>query len=137
MLAYFGATLRSGIETVINATRLRQRLDGADLCITGEGRLDSQSIHGKTPLGVARLCRELNVPCVALAGSLGPDLHTLRDEGLSAWFSICDRPMPLEDALREAPWLLEQAAENVLALLQISRRGETDASLARATPHDA
>ncbi|HWE01536.1 MAG TPA: glycerate kinase [Tepidisphaeraceae bacterium] len=115
MLAYFNATLASGIDTVIQATRLRQRLASADLCITGEGRLDAQSLHGKAPVGVARLCRDLGVPCIALAGSLGSDLQGARAEGLTAWFSICDRPMDMADALREAPILLERLAENTLA----------------------
>ena len=81
MLAYFGATAsKGGIDIVIEATRLRDRLATADLCITGEGRLDAQSLHGKTPVGVARLCREMGVPCVAIAGSLGPDLQARRAE---------------------------------------------------------
>jgi glycerate kinase len=119
MLAFFGATLRSGIETVIDATRLHQRLTGADLCITAEGRLDAQSLAGKAPIGVARLCRQLGVPCIALAGSLGPDLGAAREHGLTAWFSICERPMDLADAMREAPLLLARVAENVAAVLRL------------------
>ncbi|HZL37044.1 MAG TPA: glycerate kinase [Tepidisphaeraceae bacterium] len=118
MLAFFGAQLRSGIETIIEATGLRARLAGADLCLTGEGRLDGQSLHGKAPIGVARLCRDLGVPCVALVGSLADDLHAMREQGLSAWFSICDRPMDLAGAMRETPILLESLAENVISLLQ-------------------
>jgi glycerate kinase len=117
MLAYFGATLRSGIETVIDATRLRDRLKNAELCITGEGRLDAQSLHGKTPVGVARLCCDLKIPCIAIAGSLGSDLEAARSEGLTAWFSICDRPMDLADAMREAPLLLARVAENAVRLV--------------------
>ena len=71
MMAFFGAALRSGAQIVMDATRLRDRLAGADLCITGEGRLDAQSLGGKTAVSVARLCKELNVPCVALAGAVG------------------------------------------------------------------
>jgi glycerate kinase len=118
MLAFFGATLRSGIGTVIEATHLRERLAGADLCITAEGRLDLQSLSGKAPIGVARLCGELGVPCVALAGALGSNLDRARAEGLTAWFSICDRAMALPDAIREAPELLARAAENVLAVFR-------------------
>lgn len=123
MLAFFGATLQSGIATVIEATRLRDRLATAALCITGEGRLDAQSLHGKTPVGVARICRELEIPCIALAGSLGPDLEAARVEGLTAWFSICDRPMELSDAMREAPLLLARIAENVLVLIHSCEKG--------------
>lgn len=70
MLAYFpNATLRRGVEIVFDAVKLRDRLAGADLCVTGEGRLDSSSLHGKAPVAVADLCRELGVPCVAVVGS--------------------------------------------------------------------
>ncbi len=99
---------------------MRDRLAGADLCITGEGRLDFQSLHGKAPIGVARLCKELRVPCIAIAGSLGDDLEPARAEGLAAWFSICDRPMDLAQAMREAPVLLSRCAENVMMLARLS-----------------
>ena len=68
--AYFpNAELRPGVDIVFDAVRLRDRLKGADLCITGEGRLDASSLHGKAPVAVAELCRELGVPCVAFVGS--------------------------------------------------------------------
>jgi glycerate kinase len=134
MLAFFGATLRSGIDSVIEATQLRERLAGADLCITAEGRLDGQSLHGKTPIGVARLCRELGIPCVALAGSVGEGLEDARREGLTAWFSICDRPMDLAQAMAEAPALLARSAENVLSLLQGSGNRRKSARMNSAEP---
>lgn len=114
MLAWFGAALHSGIDIVLDATRLRHRLAGADLCITGEGRLDVQTLHGKAPLGVARLCRDLGVPCIALAGALGDDLDALHAQGLTAWFSICDRPMELSQAIAAAPRLLANLARQVV-----------------------
>ena len=116
MMAYFGATLRPGVEIVIEATHLRDRLRGVDLCITGEGRLDAQSCAGKTPVGVARLCRELGVPCIALAGSIGDGAEQVLREGITAYFGICDRPMSLAEAMREAPALLESTAANLLRL---------------------
>lgn len=114
MLAFFNATLRSGIEIVIDATRLRQRLRGADLCITGEGCLDLQSLSGKTAVGVGRLCREMGVPCIALAGAIGDGAaEAFRDE-LTAQFAICDRPMTLEQSMTRTAELLATAAANVL-----------------------
>src|SRR5207248_661995 len=109
MMAFFGATLRPGIDIVIEATRLRERLPGADLCITGEGKLDAQSLAGKTPLGVARLCRELNVPCIVLAGTIGQGAEPALEEGVTSYFSICDGPISLESAMTRAPELLERA----------------------------
>jgi glycerate 2-kinase len=68
MVAFFGATLRSGIEIVMDSVNFSERLARADLCITGEGRFDAQSLHGKTVAGVARACQAAKVPCVVLAG---------------------------------------------------------------------
>jgi glycerate kinase len=114
LLAFFGAELRSGIEIVLEATNLQQRLKNADLCLTGEGRLDSQSLAGKTVIGVSRLCRDANVPCIALGGSVDPDMEEALAEGLTAWFSICDGPMLLDDAMADAAGLLSRSAANVL-----------------------
>ncbi|MCC6422947.1 MAG: glycerate kinase [Phycisphaerales bacterium] len=121
MMAFFGATLRSGIDIVMEATRLRKRLEGADLCLTGEGRLDSQSAAGKTAVGVARLCKEMQIPCIAIAGSIGIGAEVVHDEGINAYFSICDGPMTLEDAMKNAATLLERAASNVIRLYQSAR----------------
>jgi glycerate kinase len=118
MMAFFGATLRSGAQIVMDATRLRDRLVGADLCITGEGRLDAQSLGGKTAVSVARLCRELNVPCVALAGAVDDGADAALAEGVTSYFSICDRPMPVDDAIRDAARLLEDTSHRVLRLLR-------------------
>ena len=123
MLAYFGATLRLGAEIIAGAVGLRARLTGADLCITGEGRMDDQSVSGKTAIAVARLCRELGVPCVALVGSMGEKIHLVYDEGITACFPICDGPMDLATAMRDAPRLLETAAANVMRLWR-ARGGE-------------
>lgn len=116
MMAFFGATLRSGVEIVMEALKLRQRLQGADLCLTGEGRLDGQSAAGKTAVGVSRLCRELGIPCVAVAGSIGPGADAVYEEGIDAYFSICDGPMKLEEAMAGADPLLTRAAVNILRL---------------------
>ena len=110
MLAFFGATLRPGVQIVIDAVDLRGRLKGADLCITGEGRLDAQSLSGKAPVGVARLCKVLGVPCVALVGAKGEGADAALDEGIRSIHPIQDGSMPLEESLRNADRLLSDAA---------------------------
>lgn len=114
MMVFFNASLRSGIDIVIEAVNLRDRLRYADLCITGEGRLDLQTQAGKTVWGVSQLCRQLHVPCIALAGSIAEDFQTVNDQGPTAWFSIMPGPTTLADAIIHAPELLSRAAENVL-----------------------
>ena len=116
MMAFFGATLRSGIEIVIDAVKLRQRLTGADLCITGEGKFDSQSLAGKTTIGVARFCKEMNIPCVIIAGAIGPGAGEAIEQGITAYFSLCDQPMNLEQAIASAPQLLSSTAANIIRL---------------------
>jgi glycerate kinase len=121
MLAFFGATLRPGFDIVADATRLRDRLRGVDLCLTGEGRLDGSSLHGKATAGVARLCRDAGVPCVALAGSVAREELREQDDPFTAAFSVCPGPITLEDAQRNATALLAAAAENVLRLFRHGR----------------
>jgi glycerate 2-kinase len=116
MMAYYGATLRRGVEIVADAVKLRERLRGGSLCITGEGKLDEQSAQGKTVAGVAAICRELNVPCIALAGSIEGIEELLGYGGLTAAFSICDRPMSLAESIEKARPLLFRAAANVVRL---------------------
>ena len=121
MMAFFGAALRPGAAIVMEATKLRDRLAGADLCLTGEGKLDSQSLAGKTAVSVARVCKELNVPCIALAGVLAPGYEAAYTEGLTAAFPICDSPMTLEESLQNAPTLLTATAARILRTFTAGR----------------
>jgi glycerate kinase len=115
MLAFFGATLRPGFQIVADATRLADRLKGADLCITGEGRLDASSLSGKAPIGVAQLCRAAGVPCVALAGSIGEGADRALGAGLTAYHAVRPARVSVEDAMRDAARLLEQTAASVVS----------------------
>jgi glycerate kinase len=114
MLAFFGAEMRPGIGLVMEATSLRERLKAADLCITGEGRLDASSLSGKTPVGVAKLCKEIGIPCIAIAGSVELEAEKKLREFFAACFSICSGPMELAEAMKRAPELLTFAGMNVL-----------------------
>ena len=114
MLAYFGATLENGAGMVLSATRLRERLAGADLCITGEGRLDSGSLHGKAPIAVASLCREMGVPCVAIVGTAGEGADESLGRGLRAFFPINDGSLAQQECMSRTPELLERLAERVM-----------------------
>ena len=115
LLAFFGATLRPGVEIVMDAVGLRDRLAGADLCITGEGRLDAQSLSGKTPIGVARLCKTMSVPCVAIVGSTGEGAEAALREGVASFHPINDGTRTVEETIREAPRLITHAAARIVA----------------------
>ena len=108
LLAFFGASLQSGVELIADAARLRDRLHNADLCFTGEGRIDDQSAAGKTVDGVARICREMKVPCIALAGAIGEGAEKLLKQGLSRYVAIGDKPTNASEARRALAAAAEQ-----------------------------
>lgn len=110
------AQLQRGIEIVTQTTNLCEKMNGADLLITGEGRIDFQTAFGKTPFGVAQIAKNKNIPVIVLAGSLGEGYKTLYEKGFDGIFSIIDKPMSLQEAIDNAAQLLENAAENVMRL---------------------
>ena len=97
--SYLHARLMSGIDLLIEETGLGRAIQSADLVLTGEGRLDAQSLMGKAPMGIAALAAAVNVPVIALAGSVSPDAAACNAAGLTAFFPIVPRPMALEEAL--------------------------------------
>ena len=121
LYAFCGAELRPGIEIVTDALHLDKLVADADLVITGEGRIDSQTIHGKVPVGVARVAKRYNVPVIAIGGSLTPDVGVVHEHGLDVVFSVLYRICTLEDALRDAEDNLFMAAQNIAAVLKIGQ----------------
>ena len=117
-LAFLNARLESGIELVIDAVGLEKELATCDLVITGEGKLDSQSIHGKVPIGVARLGKKHQVPVIILAGSVEEGLEYLYEEGVTAYFSIINAPLSVEAAVDNTARLLEMTTAQVLNLVK-------------------
>jgi len=121
LLGMLNARLRPGIEIVIETLQLEEALRDADLVITGEGRLDSQSIHGKTPIGVAREAKRFGLPVIGIAGSLSKDYQVVHQHGIDAAFSVLDRVVSLEEALAEAADNLEVTARNVAAVWRLAQ----------------
>ncbi|MFA6242968.1 MAG: glycerate kinase [Candidatus Hydrogenedentales bacterium] len=113
LVAFAGAHLQPGVEIVAAACNLAHRIEGADLVITGEGRLDGQSAKGKTPVGVARIAKRLGVPCIAIAGALGPGFEAAYTEGVTAAYSLCTGPMSSDYAMENVEMLLESVAESI------------------------
>ena len=102
LMALVGATLRPGAPLVLEAVGLEAHLDGAALCITGEGRLDATSLAGKAPVAVARACGRAGVPCVALCGEIALGPGAVRRAGFAAALPIGRELRPLPDALARA-----------------------------------
>lgn len=121
LLGLFNAQLRPGIEIVMDAVNLADVLKDADLVITGEGRIDSQTIHGKTPIGVARTAKRFNKPVIGIAGCLSYDCDVVYDHGIDAVFSVVPRSVSLAEALAEAAINVELTARNVAAIYTLGR----------------
>ncbi|MEI7057193.1 glycerate kinase [Nocardioides sp. CCNWLW239] len=115
-LAFLGADLRSGFDLVADAVGLASAIAGADLVITGEGRLDTQSLGGKTPVGVMRLARAQNVPVVVIAGDVSQGADDAIAAGMTAVFSTAPGPGSLQEALGRVEEDLARTAESIARL---------------------
>jgi glycerate kinase len=120
LMAFLNAELRLGIDIVIEAASLEQHLEGADLVITGEGKIDRQTIYGKTPIGVAKTAKKFGIPVIGIGGGIGDDASVVYENGIDALMSIVSYPMPLEIAMERAHPLLADAAERAMRLMRIS-----------------
>jgi glycerate kinase len=116
LLALLGAKLRPGIDIVLEASGFRTKVVGADLVLTGEGRIDQQTVFGKTIRGVAQECRQRGVPVVAIVGAIGPGSAALFPLGVTSMFTLVPGPMDLDEALRNSKPLLADTTERVLRL---------------------
>ncbi len=122
LLGLFDAELRPGIEIVMDAVNLDDIVADADLVITGEGRIDSQTIHGKTPIGVARTAKKHGLPVIGIAGCLSSDCGVVHQHGIDAVFAVVNRSVDLATALAEAAENVEMTARNVAAIYSIAQR---------------
>ena len=118
--AVLGASFRPGIELVAELSGLADAMQGADLVITGEGRLDGQSLHGKTPVGVARVASAAGVPVIALAGSLGEGYQQVYEAGIEAAFSLTPGPISLDRAMADAEQQLQSRATDIARLWRLA-----------------
>jgi glycerate kinase len=108
--AFLGGNLRPGIQTVMEYTRFADQLKGVDYVITGEGKLDAQTLHGKLIQGITQKAQERSIPVIALCGALLAPPHAIAEMGLQAAFSIQNRPVDLPIALAETAKALERTA---------------------------
>ncbi len=120
LYAFCGAQLRSGFDIISDVVNLTALIADADLVITGEGRIDSQSAQGKVPCGVANIAAKHGVPVIGIAGSLSNDTDEVYKQGISALFSITNTPMLLQDAMRKSRENIIATAKNIALLIHTS-----------------
>ncbi len=121
LLAFLGAKLKPGVTIVLDAIGFEAQVKDADLVITGEGRIDGQTVNGKAPAGVAGVAARYNVPVIAFAGSLGEGVENLKQCGISALFSVVTGPCTLAQALDAAKTNIRVTALQVAAVIALSR----------------
>lgn len=109
--------LKAGIQIVLDRLHLIDYVKDADVVITGEGRIDAQSIMGKTPIGVARTAKQFNKPVIAIAGCLREDYDVVFDHGIDAVFPIIHQLSDLSDILKQGEQNLISTAQNVARVL--------------------
>jgi len=118
MVAFFGARLEMGIETVLDVVGFDRLLERADVVFTGEGRLDSQSLRGKVVVGVARRAKAKEVPVLAVVGSASEGAEAAYNEGVTAIFSINKAPIPFSEAKGKS---VENLAFTMDSLMRVMR----------------
>ncbi|MGB9781165.1 glycerate kinase [Caldanaerobacter sp.] len=120
LMAFLGAKLKRGIEIIIETTRLEEKIKEVDLVITGEGNTDFQTAFGKAPAGIAKLAKKYGKPVIILSGGLGKDYKSLYDIGVTALFSITNKPMSLEEAMESAYQLISDRMEDIIRVFLAS-----------------
>ncbi|WP_318393426.1 glycerate 2-kinase [Enterobacter sp.] len=119
LMAFLGAELRSGIEIVTEALNLEEHIHDCTLVVTGEGRIDSQTINGKVPMGIATVAKKYHKPVIGIAGSLTHDVGVVHTCGIDAVFSVLTSVTTLEEAFRGAFDNIYRASRNIAATLQV------------------
>ncbi|MCC2380469.1 glycerate kinase [Bacillus wiedmannii] len=120
VIAVLKGSLRRGIEIVLDYTNFNKHIEGADLIITGEGRIDEQTAYGKAPVGVAECAKHFRIPVIAIGGSVSPNYSAVHEKGIDAVFSITASPMTLEEAYKVAEENIEMTAKNIAAVWKIA-----------------
>jgi glycerate kinase len=117
-VCFLNARLRMGIDVLLDAADFEARLNDADLVLTGEGKLDAQSLRGKTVLGVAKRAKEKNVPVIAVVGDIGDDIEAAYGLGITGIFSINRVAAPIDEAVRRSENDLYLTIENLMRVMK-------------------
>ena len=121
LVAFTGATLRPGIDTILEMVNFQHLVQGADLIISGEGKLDAQTGGGKLIQGICQVAKQKQIPVIALCGSLQASPAEVQNIGLEAAFSILTEPTSLADALPKTAKMLEEATEQLFRAISLTK----------------
>lgn len=118
MVAFFDSSLQMGIDTVLDTVGFDQLLDGTDLVISGEGKIDFQSLLGKVVIGVARRTKQAAIPLIAIVGDIGDHIEAAYDAGVTGIFSINRLAIPFSEARHRSPQDLALTIDNLMRFLK-------------------
>ncbi|MBI9096966.1 MAG: glycerate kinase [Spirochaetaceae bacterium] len=118
--AFLKGKLKPGINIILDKTGLAEKMTGADFVITGEGRIDFQSVMGKTPVGVSKMAMKRGIPVIAIAGAVTDDAGVVHDHGINSLFSIMNYPIDLEEAMEpdRTTIFVEKNIEEIFRLIK-------------------
>lgn len=119
---FLKAEMKSGIETVLDLIHFDELLEGVDLVITGEGRIDWQSAFGKVPSGIGNRCRKKGIPAIAIVGGMGDKAEMIFDHGIDSIITTINGAMGLDEALERAEELYAGAAERAFRMIKAGMR---------------
>ncbi|ADL70047.1 glycerate kinase [Thermoanaerobacterium thermosaccharolyticum DSM 571] len=124
LMAFLNAKIRSGIDIVMEASNIDEKIKSCDIVITGEGNTDFQTAYGKAPAGIARIAKKYGKPVLILSGGLGKNYKDLYDVGVTSMFSIVDKPMTLQEAMINAKKLMSDRAEDIIRIFISGRNSK-------------
>lgn len=116
LMAFLNGKCQRGIDKILQMIHIEEDIKTADLVITGEGRMDGQSINGKAPIGIAVIAQKYHVPTVAIVGSRSLDLDEVYRQGIAGVFDVVNRPMNLEEAMTDTRNLVASTSRNLISL---------------------
>ncbi|TLP71848.1 glycerate kinase [Maribacter sp. ACAM166] len=121
LLAFLKGDLVNGIELILDTIGMKEYIKKADLVFTGEGKIDEQTLNGKTIAGIAKMAKQYNVPVIVLTGKIGERIEGLYKVGVCAIYAIANQPMSLSNAIKNAPVLLQECTSNIMRTIQTFR----------------
>ena len=121
LLAFLNVNLKRGVDIVLDFVGLEEKIKDATLVITGEGKIDRQTIYGKTPIGVAKTAKKYSIPVIGIAGSIGEQSEVVYEYGIDALFTIVPGAVELEEAIKHAEQYTVGIAENIARIIQLTK----------------
>ncbi|HHY23654.1 MAG TPA: glycerate kinase [Clostridiaceae bacterium] len=119
LICFFGAEIKSGIDTILDFVEFEKLLNGVDLVITGEGRIDGQSVFGKVPVGIARRCKKYGIKVVVITGSMGDKAQDVYEYGIDSIMTTINKDMSLDEAMSRSKELLMDAVDRMFRLIKL------------------